>query len=220
MAAVSSSSKDLVHHVILEAGTAVPVTEPISTAMAAKAATHLDGVSAVAAPLPAVAAADWQIVRMGAASLDELLKKLSAAKCRTPYLPPRPDLDSARPIVFERRSSPRVPRRWPKNLLRRSRCLPIRPHGRRLRSGESFAGSGACNVRGSPFCFPGRDRSTRACFASWYATFRRRPPQSSDAPRSWVGTIALRWPKSHGRRIRSLVPTCFSRRFRCWWPTR
>jgi acyl transferase domain-containing protein/short-subunit dehydrogenase len=79
MAAVSSCSKDLVHHVILEAGTAVSAVPHISTPSTAKAATHSNGEPAVAALLPAVAAADWQIVRVGAASLDELLKKLSAA---------------------------------------------------------------------------------------------------------------------------------------------
>jgi enoyl-[acyl-carrier protein] reductase III len=75
MAAVSSCSKDLVHHVILEAGAAVPTDGHISAPIG----------PAVAATVP-TAAADWQIVRVGAASLDELLKKLSAASAETLFV--------------------------------------------------------------------------------------------------------------------------------------
>jgi malonyl CoA-acyl carrier protein transacylase/acyl carrier protein/NAD(P)-dependent dehydrogenase (short-subunit alcohol dehydrogenase family) len=69
----------LVHHVILEAGAAVASVERVSPPTATKTATYLDSVPAATTPLPAVAASDWQIVRVGAASLDELLQKLSAA---------------------------------------------------------------------------------------------------------------------------------------------
>ena len=65
MAAVSSCSKDLVHHVILEAGAAVVNDEPVSL------------------PTPARVAADWQIVRLGAGSLDDLLQKLKSANAES-----------------------------------------------------------------------------------------------------------------------------------------
>ncbi len=76
MAAVNSCSKDLVHHVILEAGTAVPQRRACfrSSRCKGRAPFGVCRVSRCRGP-----AADWQIVRVGAASLDELLKKLSAA---------------------------------------------------------------------------------------------------------------------------------------------
>ncbi len=168
MAAVSSSSKDLVHHVILESGIAVPAAAPAPSPSLAKAAPQpvaATAATAAAAIVPTtVAAADWQIVRVGAASLDELLKKLSAATAEALFR------GAAAGSRFSSADRVRVaivaasPAALAEKLTAAAKMLADSAAWPCLPSGEFSAGSLACTAHGSPSCSPGRARSTRACW--------------------------------------------------------
>ena len=187
MAAVSSCSKDLVHHVILEAGAAVPTDGHISTP---KAPSREGGQHRLCrAPFGPLRGKRSQPRRCrlanrprGGGQSRRVVAKTLGRHMPKRFLRPRPDRDSARPIAFRAAivaASPGGAGR--KNSRRRPRCSPIAATWPVLAQRGIFCREMGRTARGSPFCSPGRGRNTRACFASWSATCRPPPRRSSGA---------------------------------------